>query len=180
MLQYIWFSTTELESNYPASNEWAVFMRDTAAQLLSSYIMLLVSLCRLNSQVLNMHNILPSPSGRRWWSLWCNRNGDLAICFVPLWRFRFFVISEKKKVIRETSKGICCKESNLKRLISFKSYWKSPFTFHCSLMSSLKSCTLFKSSKLNHHRFVCFSVWREKGRRNGTEGLLTIKNNFLL
>lgn len=116
---YIWFCPSELQSNYPACNEWAVFMQDAAAQSLSSYIMFFLSLCRPNLQLLNMHHILPPPSGRCRWSVWCNRYADLAIYFVPLWRFMFFVNCVGKKLISETSKGIHCEVLNLKSWISF-------------------------------------------------------------
>lgn len=92
-----------------------------SAVLLSSYIMLLPGLRRPHSELLNMHHILPPPSGRCWWSHWCKRLAHPAISFVPLWRFRFFVICGRKKIISETSTGIHCMGLNLKRWISFES-----------------------------------------------------------
>lgn len=113
----------------------------------------------LQAKLLNMHHILPPPSGRCWWSVWCNLNVDLAICFVPLWRFMLFVICGKKNSV--TSKGIHCKELNLKRWINFK-VLKDTFTSHCSLMPSLNSCTDIQPWTFCLSALVCRG--KKKGR----------------
>lgn len=117
----------------------------------------------LQAKFLNMHHILPPPSGPCWSSVWCNCYADLAICFVPLWRFMFFVIyGGKKYIISVTSKGIHSKGINLKRWISFESF-KGPL--HLTVQPDVKSEILHSRLDETQPWTFCLSALACRGKK---------------